>query len=148
MTDPTEQVMPGVPRAARVLGLSGLIPFVGLAVLTLAGGPPWTAGLLAGYGAVILSFMGGCRWGFAAAGLGQGAVFAPLAISVLPSLFAWLAVWLPDPFQFLALAAGFVGLYLADRALTEQGGAPVWWPALRFPLTLGATVSLVLAALA
>ena len=49
---------------------------------------------------------------------------------------------------FVGLGVGLVALYLADLRLTRNGGAPVWWPKLRLPLTCGATVCLIVAALA
>ncbi|MEL6475954.1 MAG: DUF3429 domain-containing protein [Pseudomonadota bacterium] len=145
MTDPTTHVMPGVPVAARWLGLSGLIPFVGLAMLMLIGWPEGARGVLLGYGVAILSFMGGCRWGFAATGMGEGPDWVPLIVSVLPALYAWVVMWLPGPFGFFGLALGFILLFSADQRLTRQGGAPDWWPALRLPLTIGAAGSLTLA---
>ncbi len=137
--------MRAIPVPALWLGLSGLIPFVGLAVAALVAPPPWDARALAGltgYGATILAFMGGCRWGFAAAGLGAGPGWTPLTLAVAPSLWAWVALALPHPFALAALAAGLAILYVADVALAAQGGAPAWWPALRRPLTLGACLSL------
>lgn len=141
-----------VPRPALWLGLSGLIPFLGLAVLSLALGGhrgDLAAAALAYYGVAILAFMGGCRWGFAAAGLGGGASLRLLGLSVLPALWAWGAILLvPAPFDLVALAVGFVALYAADLRLTAEGGAPAWWPALRLPLTGGAVVSLIVASFA
>ncbi|MEM7060772.1 MAG: DUF3429 domain-containing protein [Pseudomonadota bacterium] len=132
-----------VPPAAAQLGYAGLLPFAALVVGSIAGFE-WASNGLMFYGALILSFMGGCRWGFAAAPLGAGPAFRPLAISVLPALYAWCALMLPFRAAALTLAAGFFILFLADRALTLQGGAPAWWTALRLPLTLGAVASLVI----
>ncbi|MEM6679182.1 MAG: DUF3429 domain-containing protein, partial [Pseudomonadota bacterium] len=60
-----------VPPPARWLGLAGLLPFAGLTLLAIATPDAINEEartLLAAYGAAILSFMGGCRWGFASAG--------------------------------------------------------------------------------
>ncbi|MGF1552205.1 MAG: DUF3429 domain-containing protein [Paracoccaceae bacterium] len=151
--------MPGVPEAAAWLGLSGLIPFgLGAAGTLLLSGEPGalTRDLLAGYGAVILSFMGGCRWGFAAAGLGREALpgdargarreWLRYGVSVIPALFAWPVLWLDDPLRLGLLAVGFVVLLSADVTLAERGGAPAWWPVLRRPLSWGAAGCLGLAA--
>ncbi|MEM7236930.1 MAG: DUF3429 domain-containing protein [Pseudomonadota bacterium] len=149
MSELLQRIMPGVPKAAAGLGLAGLIPFVVAAMVHLGHGETSVIrSLTLGYGVAILSFMGGCRWGLAAAGLGQGASLAPLAISVLPCLYAWIAAELPGAFAYFALAAGFVGLLSADLKLTAQAGAPAWWPALRWPLSLGAAGSLLLAGVA
>ncbi len=149
MDDPTERWMPGVPAAARWLGLAGLIPFAGLALLAWLPDERWAAlstRLLVGYGAVILSFMGGCRWGLAAAGLADGPSWRLLGASVIPAIYAWGAAALPAPLALLMLGIGFLGLLAADLSLTRAGGAPLWWPTLRWPLSLGAAAGLAAAA--
>jgi len=150
MSDPVPQAH-HVPPAAAWLGAAGLLPFAALALAILAG-PGQHAELaregLAGYGAVILSFMGGCRWGFAAAGLGEGPGWAGLGLSVIPALFAWPVLYLADPERLVLLAAGFALLLVADILLTRRGGAPAWWPRLRWPLSAGAVAALLAGALA
>jgi hypothetical protein len=141
-------MMKTVPKAARQLGLAGLIPFVGLALLEHLAPGSGARDWLAGYGGAILAFMGGCRWGLASAGLGEGPALKPLAVSVAPALWAWLALRAPAPFDLELLAVGLLALYVADLKLTAQGGAPSWWPALRLPLTLGATLSVLAGAAA
>lgn len=140
-----------VPRAALWLGAAGLVPFAAGALLLLAGPETWRgsaeAALIA-YGAVILSFMGGCRWGLASAGMGSGPDLPSLAISVVPALYAWVAAMLGGWIAMVLLALGLGTLLAADLALTRRGGAPVWWPSLRWPLTLGAVVSLLAGAAA
>ena len=143
-------VSSSVPRPAFWLGLAGLIPFASLAlVLWLAPAwRDWASPMLTGYGVVILSFMGGCRWGLAAAGMGDGARLKPLAISVLPALYAWLVALLPDADAQVLLAFGVLALLTADLMLARNGGAPPWWPALRWPLSIGASGSLFAGAMA
>lgn len=138
-------MMRDVPAAAMRLGLAGLVPFVSLSLLSLIGPEAWTDTVLkalAYYGAAILAFMGGCRWGFAATGMGEGPALIPLALSTAPALWAWLALMLPPPFEKEMLGLGLLLLYVADLRLTMEGGAPKWWPQLRLPLTLVATASL------
>jgi len=149
MADATETAGGGtaatrVPAPAAWLGGAGLIPFAGLAVLVWAvpgaAGPAATA--LTAYGAAILAFMGGCRWGFSAVGMGGGPRAVDLAVSVVPALYAWAAVMAEPRLGMLLLAAGFAALLAADVALARRGGAPAWWPRLRWPLTAGAVLSL------
>ena len=111
MTD--DIAAPGMPRAAQALGWAGVLPFLGLAALAWV--PAWRPDALAAfvaYGALILSFLGGQRWGRAlAAGTGNG----PYALAVVPSLWAWLA-WMAPPAAGLALLAlGFALLARWDR---------------------------------
>lgn len=143
-------VYSAVPRPAFWLGLAGLIPFAGLAMLLwlVPAWRDWASPMLTGYGVVILSFMGGCRWGLAAAGMGDGASLKPLAISVVPALYAWLVALLPHADAQVLLAFGVLALLTADLMLARSGGAPAWWPALRWPLSLGASCSLFAGAIA
>lgn len=133
-----------VPAAARGLGFLGLLPFAGAVIGGLLPGAP-LPGLaltaLLAYGASILSFLGGVRWGLAIAAPDPRGLFAPLLVSVLPSLAGWLALLLPPPAGLLLLAAAFVALLVADLRLA---GAPPWYAALRLPLTAGAVSALLL----
>ena len=88
---------PPPSRLAQWLGLSGLLPFVGEAlVLALATGPDWQAlagrGLVA-YGALIASFLGGIHWGLVMKGVPRAD--QRLAWGVAPSLLAWAAFFIP-----------------------------------------------------
>lgn len=137
------------PIAARMLGYAGLIPFITLAIVALAGGAEvadQARSSAIAYGVAILSFMGGCRWGFAAAGLGEGPQVEPLARSVAPALLGWVALILSPKIgaagTAMLLIAGFLALYADDRRAQAMGGAPAWWTSLRLPLTAGATLSL------
>lgn len=138
------------PRAARWIGIGGLIPFAAgaVAVLLTEDASRFAAREgLAAYGAIILAFLGGCRWGFAAAGMGGGPQLWPLTAAAVPALFAWVVLPAPWPAAPVLLAVGFIALFGADVALTRRHGAPDWWPALRLPLTAGAVLSLLLASL-
>lgn len=125
------------------LALAGLIPFTGCATMVAAGGPntdAWLTALIA-YGAVILSFLGGTRWG---AALASGAPDpTTLILSNLPALAAWAALlpldW-PSPIRLGLLSAGLALMWLWDRRRP-----PAWYPALRTVATLGALLALGLA---
>ena len=74
------RALPGSPPVPLALGLAGAIPFVALAApvsasIGLEGVFPeaYRAAAQAGYGAAILSFLGGTQWGFAASGYGAAA---------------------------------------------------------------------------
>lgn len=139
-----------MPGSAAWLGGAGLLPFVAGAS-TLWMFPAWAAiaeSALVVYGAVILSFMGGCRWGLAAAGMGQGVTWSGLVISVAPALWAWPAVLIGGAAAAVMLACGLLVLLWADLVLTKENGAPTWWPTLRVPLSLGAAASLIVGAAA
>lgn len=101
-----------LPRGVGALTLAGALPFAACLIAALVW--PARAGmalnLFIAYGALILSFLGGARWG---AGLLQGAGTARYVEAVLPSL--------------LGLAA--LGLHFRPEwALSLlAGGFLVWW---------------------
>ena len=138
-----------IPPAPLVLGLGGLIPFWVLALAVLAGGaagygPGRLALALAAYGAIIASFLGGIRWGFA---VREGDGGLRYAISVLPSLLAWAALAAPEPWRLALLGVLVIVLWPADQALVRAGIAPPWFGRLRMILSLGAGAALLLGAL-
>ena len=129
-----------VPPAPLLLGLAGVLPFawgaLGILVPSLG---DWSLGalgsrltgrtLLTLYGTVILSFMSGTIWGFAAQAAGRHAATL-YALSVLPALWALFL-----GFSALALATGFVALLALDLHAQRAGLAPPWWMRLRLLLT-------------
>ena len=132
---------PQIPRIAALLGYAGVIPFAVLSVLYVLSFDPAGRDALSGfvtYGAVILSFLGGIRWGTAAAS-GNGRPVG-LGISVLPSLWAFFFLWWCDPSTAAwGMFAGFVLLGLAD-GLFVGPGLPAWMRRLRLRLTAAVTV--------
>ncbi len=139
------------PRLPFVLGLSGLLPFWALALARVTGWPSAIppaeiAGMLATYGATILSFLGGIRWGVAVTTSDQPRVASDYVFGVTPQLFAWGALVLPDPWRFMVLAVGVLALGPIDRNLVARGLAPDWFGRLRVLLSLGAGAALLVAA--
>jgi hypothetical protein len=138
-----------LPPLARLLGLAGLFPFVaGAVIVFLAEG--WTRNLallaLAGYGAVILSFLGGVHWGLALAAPDPAAERARLIGGVAPSLWAWPSfVLLPPSLACLALAIGLAGLLAAEELALARGWTPRAYQGLRRLLTAVAGACLIAA---
>ena len=134
-----------IPTPALSLGLAGLLPFVASAVLmwTLDGPDAFFAErALLLYGAVILSFLGGIRWGTAMLN-GAAMQWHPLIISVIPSLLAWGALLLDSRYAALILIVGFAGQWLHDINGVSERKLPAWFSRLRTLLTVGAVVSLL-----
>ncbi|XP_034558358.1 transmembrane protein 69-like [Notolabrus celidotus] len=134
------------PKPALYLGFSGLIPFLSAPILMAATQSfyPDIAFAHVVYGATIVSFLGGARWGFA---LPAGSPAQPdwmnLGNSVVPSLLAWLALLCRDNITEGALVV-IMGLGLSlHYDLTLLPGYPPWFKAMRTVLTLVATFSLV-----
>ena len=126
-----------VPRPAAALTALGVVPFAGGAALTWAW-PPfdaiWAIDATIAYGAVILSFIGGVHWGFAASPGGRGGAVA-YGLSVLPSLIGWGCVLLPLVIAVPVLMVVFLAVLTLDRRAAVLGTAPPWWMRLRLPVT-------------
>jgi len=137
-------------RLIQRLGHAGLAPFVGLALLIWlvdASLHPFVALALAGYGAAIVSFLGGIHWGIALRDARAGAATTRfhLAWGVVPSLLAWLAIVMPAYAGLPLLGLILVVCYLADRRSWPAAGLAEWLP-LRLRLTAVATLSCLLGA--
>ena len=134
--------LPQSPRPALLLGAAGLLPFAAAPVLMLRAGhfsPELLHAQLA-YGACILSFLGGVRWGVTLPdGAPQPPDWANLTRSVTPSLVAWAGLLTPPGAGGLLLIAG---LGLAGYWDLVMYGYPAWFKALRFCLSVGAILSL------
>lgn len=139
-----------IPAAPLTLGLAGLIPFWGLAVLLALHGhgapdPVLVDLALSAYAAIILSFLGGIRWGLAARdGAGAGAY----AVSVVPSLAAWALLATPEPWRLAALGLVLLALGPVDAALLRGGAGPLWLGRLRLILSSGAGIACLFGAAA
>jgi Protein of unknown function (DUF3429) len=139
----------GIPVAPLALGVSGLIPFWGLALALLiysALGRETNRIVfaLAAYAAIIISFLGGIRWGLAVAAKAEDV--KPYAISVVPSLVAWAALAAPGHWRFVILGLVALALGPLDLELVRSGQAPAWFGRLRMILSTGAGIALLMAA--
>lgn len=136
-----------IPTVVLVYGLLGLVPFLLPPLLGLAV-PAHAAdiGLVAlGYGALILSFLGGARWGL------EVAIQRPrpgtITLSMLPTIAALALLIIPGitrPVQLTTMAV-FLALHLAWDV--RSAGLPPWYPRLRALLSVGAVIGLVAMAL-
>ena len=136
-------------RTAVRLGMLGALPFLALSLWLagIAGDHPWgpaTILLLTQYSAVVLSFLGGIRWGLAMRHAGPARTL-DLAMTVLPPLVAWASLSVPLPYTFAVLAAAFAAHGAWDAFAVHSGAAPRWYVRLRGGLTAVVVAALVLA---
>ena len=134
------------PKPALYLGFAGLIPFVApplLMAVTESYSPELAYAQLA-YGASIVSFLGGARWGFA---LPESSPAKPdwmnLANSVVPSLLAWVSMLMSDsivPAATMVIMGLGISLHYDLSLLPTY---PSWFKALRAILTTVAFFSLI-----
>ena len=131
-----------IPRAVLVYGLLGIIPFWAAPAASVL----WPhvlplAGVVAGvYGALILSFLGGARWGLEV--IRPAPRFGVISLAMLPTLIGLMLLLLPAEWrgqQLWALAAALMLHWLWDVGVK---GLPPWYSRLRTILTLGAVTGL------
>lgn len=156
---PRREVRPGL-RTAWALSLAGFLPFAAatLFVLFAARENVWHALAVDAartYGSVILSFLGGTRWG---AGLGRPDAGRQFALAVIPSLVGWFSLFTAPVYGVALLALAFAAQGAWDAFSTapaaDPRSAPVarplphWFGRLRAVLTflvVGALVVMFLA---
>lgn len=155
--------MTRIPRTALVIGIIGLLPFITGAIIAsgtsyanmgdLEGGgyplivPNDGVKLLTLYGTIILSFMSGVLWGFAAKAEGPIANTGYI-LAALPTIWALMARGGTDSDTSFYLIFGYIGLLTLDWLFFRQGITPPYWMKLRIPLTLIAITCLAIGAYA
>ncbi|MEL7278883.1 MAG: DUF3429 domain-containing protein [Pseudomonadota bacterium] len=134
-----------IPRMPLILGLAGLIPFIWGALSAISPalqnlgieiiGPRFVGPFVSlFYGAIILSFMSGVLWGFAAR-LEEGQAATGFFLSVLPALWVFFTTGSGAVSSAVTLMIGFIGLLVLDWYFWRMGAAPDWWMQLRILLT-------------
>lgn len=131
------------PQPALVYGVAGLIPFVlpPLAILLNGAFLPNLAFAQLAYGASILSFLGGVKWGFAIPeSTTHKLTWENLGQSVSLSLAAFGSLLLPPWLGTITLVAGLGASAYIDII---SHGYPQWFKAMRFCLSGTAITSLL-----
>ena len=136
----TLNALSAVPSVPLWLGLSGALPFLAGVIVFALGGVPYVDAAFAQratviYGAVILSFLGGVRWGLGLIRARDDLRDARLSLSVVPSLIGWAAALIPPFPGLVLLALSFAAQGAWDVGDAEDDGAPRWYPTLRTALT-------------
>ena len=148
-------------RTANLLTLSGALPFIGLTLLmftdiahSIRVDVATVLALL--YAALILSFLGGVRFGMEVRDPANGAS-ANLVWSVVPSLAAWFLLALVYAnvmasnmgfigWGFALFAMAFVLQFVWDAASVRAGEAPAWFGPLRARITMIVVPTLLIGA--
>lgn len=139
-------------RPGLRLVLAGCIPFL-LLVLWLGSIPQdhvWrdgTVSLLKTYAALVLSFLGGARFGVVIAHETPGENLT-LAATAIPVFAGWLALLIGEPGSFALLAVAFAAHGAWDSLSAHRDELPVWYGRWRVRLTVFAVVMMVAAFLA
>ena len=137
-------------RLPRLLGYLGLVPIVFSTALIFIDAQHlmFWKNILLTYAVVILSFLGALHWAFAMTieTLTIKQRQSMMAWSVIPSLIAWLALFMPQVLGCILLSCFFVFALLMDFRLAKSASLPNWYLPLRFRLTLVMTFGLLAAA--
>lgn len=148
-----------VEQTVTGLALLGFVPFAFLTSLMLVdpaliaddgASPDWLAmgvvAVLKVYSAIVLSFIGGIRWGIAIIqNEGGGVENETLYISAVPPVIGWFAVIMGEPWSFAVFAALFLATGWWDSRLAGNRGVPEWFGRLRLLLTALVMVTMVIA---
>ncbi|HTR15464.1 MAG TPA: DUF3429 domain-containing protein [Acetobacteraceae bacterium] len=138
-----------------LLGLAGLIPLLATGLAAVSAGydqSPAVMLALIGYGALVLSFLGGVHWGLALAdgAARDTAIEHPpadtaterkrFALGVLPALVGWIAMLVAlvtQPVLSLAvLIAAFIATLVAEAQAARHGLVPAHYMGLRWVLSV------------
>lgn len=130
-----------VPLSALLLSLGGLIPFLagGFLAITTGGGiltSEQADRFLISYGAIILSFVAGIRWGAAFSEHNSHEQAVQFSVSVLPALVGWFALFLPFAVALPLLALAHSASAVWDIRGMYNGRGPRWYAKLRMILAI------------
>lgn len=127
-----------ISRTVTMVALAGWLPFIAGFVLTLV---PWLSPIdmviveraIIGYGALILSFLGGVRWGIRLqGGAGSDLIFV---IGILGSGLGLATMLLPYSLAIAVLTVGFGAQGAWDVWAGWRGGVPEFYARMRSLLT-------------
>lgn len=132
----------GIPRIPFFLALAGAIPFFwGGITLLVPALSSWGTHAFGGrfvgpfiyplYGVIILAFMSGVLWGFAA----KADYVIGYALSVVPALWAFFMTGDSSTTNAMNLVIGFLAVLLLDWHFWRLGMTPAWWFKLRTMIT-------------
>jgi hypothetical protein len=138
----------GNESTAKILGYSGLIPFIVLSIASWLQIPLDTdvISMLVTYAAIIFSFMGAVHWGIAISSNQDSSEY--FIVSVIPALIACPALLAPQTYALLLLLFGFIVLYAYDRSVQKEQQLPGWYLPMRKRLTIVVVICLSSALLA
>jgi hypothetical protein len=140
-----------LPTSAILLGVAGLIPFIGIGIASVSitdsvAAQRYVLALVA-YGAVILAFIGGVHWGFVLhpAALPEGmdanerSDATRLGLGVLPSLIGFGALLMPllgvPEVGLGVLIIGYLATIITETRIGRTGAVPGGYLRLRMVLS-------------
>jgi hypothetical protein len=96
------------------------------------------------YSAIVLSFIGGIRWGIAIIQKEGGQEEnEALILAAGPSVIGWFAFFMGEPWSFAVFAVAFAATGWWDSRLAGNKGVPEWFGRLRLLLTALVMVTMI-----
>ena len=141
-----------MPLLAILLGVLGLVPFIGCGLAALspdAGTAERMLNALIGYAAVILGFTGGIHWGLQLQAPQSDASLerTRLGLGIVSPFVAWVALLLPlvvAPWvALIVLIAAYIGAVLAEQKAGRRSMLPPRYLWLRWGYTVVAVAMMV-----
>lgn len=141
-----------IARTGYRLALAGFLPFAALSIwlIGITEDHPthaFTLLLLTGYSAVILSFLGGARWGMEIHRHHEASSWV-LVVGMLPALIGFAAFAVPAPFVFAMLAVAFAAHGAWDSFSAHSDQVPAWYGKMRVVLTVLVVAAMIIAFMA
>jgi Protein of unknown function (DUF3429) len=139
--------METIPRAALWLGVAGAVPFW-IAALSFFTGIGMTEGqslaVALAYGGLMLSFLGGIRWGVALGAVNERQRAREMIGGTAPVLLGLAAFFLAPPIGLSLIIIALFIQALADVMSADRGALPLWFGRLRALLTVLAVIPVML----
>ncbi len=135
---PSSTAADPLERWAKALGYSGWLPVAALLAAALIDDSwqVWATRVATIYVATIFCFLGGIQWGFALHSSHPHIRVRRLFVSILPSLWAMIALLLPARLSIVALVVGLALLLTYESMERADQVYPPWYLGLRTRLTL------------
>lgn len=134
----------------KLLGYLGLLPFITTTFLLYMDSDhseAWSH-LLISYAAVILSFVGAIHWAFAMTinKVNQFERRIAFIWSVIPSLVAWVSLFINEFFALIIISLFFILNLIKDKKSLKTVDLPNWYLPMRSHLTYVVTTCLTISA--
>ena len=138
MGTPASQKLESANKVPWALALAGFLPFLSLSVFLLVIGSKHELfgavfDIFKVWSAIILSFLGGIRWGIAISSRALNNTV--LSLSVVPSIVGWLSLLLPDQLCLLVLLLCYCAQGAWDSLSLRTHTGLAWFARLRIVLT-------------
>lgn len=126
-------------RLSWGLSLAGFLPMIGFAGSLYVLGSEHVLSesltqMFKTWSIIILSFLGGIRWGMAVTNADEKPWV--LLAAIVPSAIGWMTLFMGEPLSFLILLVAYCAQGAWDSLSINAGAAPRWFGQIRIWLTL------------